>query len=123
LRAECAADVGLVNIVPHRIEEMLRNILDNALVQPMERREVVLRAEREGDTVTTTVRDFGPGVSPGNRDKIFRRFFSQRPAGGPPGTGLGLSIVTAVLSAHGGKAWVRDPDEGPGALFVLTMRA
>lgn len=123
LRAECEPEVGTVRIVPHRWEEMLRNLLDNALVQPMQRREVRVRAERRGDTVVTTVRDFGPGVSPGNRDKIFRRFFTQRPDGTEPGTGLGLSIVQAVVSAHGGRIEVRDPDDGPGAAFVLTLES
>ncbi len=123
LRGECAADVGQVRMLALRWEELLRNLLDNALVQPMARREVVVRVVREGDIILTTVRDFGPGVSLGNRDKIFRRFFSQRPAGAPPGTGLGLSIVQAVVTAHGGRVEVREPDDGPGALFVLTMRA
>ena len=125
LRAECAPEVGTVRIVPHRWEELLRNLLDNALVQPMERREVVIRASRTDDGVLTTVRDFGPGVSPGNRDKIFRRFFTQRPDGAPPGTGLGLSIVQAVAAAHGGQVTVGDPQDGdgPGALFAVTLSA
>lgn len=122
LRVECAADVGAVRMVPHRWEEALRNLLDNALVQPAARREVVVRAERHADEVVTTVRDYGPGVSAGNRDKIFRRFFSQRPPGVAPGTGLGLSIVQAVAKAHGGQVEVRTPEGGPGALFVITLR-
>ena len=122
LRVECAADVGAVRMVPHRWEEALRNLLDNALVQPAARREVVVRAERHADEVVTSVRDYGPGVSAGNRDKIFRRFFSQRPPGVAPGTGLGLSIVQAVAKAHGGQVEVRTPEDGPGALFVITLR-
>lgn len=121
LRVDCAADLEHVHIVPHRWEEMLRNVLDNALVQPMTQREVQIQARRDGDTVITTVRDFGPGVSVGNRSKIFRRFFSQRPDGAPPGTGLGLSIVQAVVTAHGGQVEVRDPETGPGAVFVMTL--
>lgn len=121
LRAECVGDVGVASIGPHRWEEVLRNVLDNALVQPMTQREVVIQARREGDTVITTVRDFGPGVSAGNRSKIFRRRFTQRPDGAPPGTGLGLSIVQAVVAAHGGSVEVRGPESGPGALFVLTL--
>lgn len=122
LRTDCAAEVGSVRMVPHRWEEMLRNVLDNALVQPMTRREVVIAVVRTAEEIVTTVRDFGPGVSTGNRDKIFRRFFSQRPAGMTPGTGLGLCIVQAVVVAHGGRVEVQDPSDGPGALFVLTMK-
>jgi two-component system sensor histidine kinase ChvG len=119
----CAAELGMVRMVPHRWEEALRNLLDNALLQPAARREVVVAVSRQGDEVVTTVRDYGPGVSAGNRDKIFRRFFSQRPPGTAPGTGLGLSIVQAVATAHGGRVEVRTPADGPGALFVLTMRS
>lgn len=127
LRAACDGDVGLVPMLPVRWEELLRNLLDNALVQPMTRREVRITVTRDGERVITTVRDFGPGVSAGNRDKIFRRFFSQRPADAPagsgPGTGLGLSIVQAVAAAHGGQVEVHAPEDGPGALFTLTMTA
>lgn len=121
LTLDCPPAVGDVAMVALRWEELLRNLLDNALLQPTNRREIVVRATRDGDTVTTCVRDFGPGVSAGNRGKIFRRFFSQRPSGAPPGTGLGLSIVQAVATAHGGHVTVRDPDDGPGALFVVTL--
>jgi two-component system sensor histidine kinase ChvG len=123
LRAECAADVGAVWIVPHRWEEMLRNLLDNALQQPSLRREVILRAHRRDREIVTEVVDFGPGVSPGNRDKIFRRFFTQRPEGTPAGTGLGLSIVQAIVKAHGGQVTLAS-DPGPpatGATFVVTL--
>ena len=40
-----------------------------------------------------------------------------------PGTGLGLSIVQAVATAHGGRVEVRAPEDGPGALFVITLRS
>jgi signal transduction histidine kinase len=70
--------------------------------------------------VHTDVIDFGPGVSEGNRDKIFTRFFTQRPEGQPRGTGLGLSIVQAVAEAHGGEVSLRPADPARGACFRLT---
>jgi signal transduction histidine kinase len=89
-------------------------------VQPSQRKEIVVRARADGAAVVTTVTDFGPGVSEGNREKIFRRFFTQRPEGAPPGTGLGLSIVQAVAEAHGGRVDVSSPP-GEGATFQVSL--
>jgi two-component system sensor histidine kinase ChvG len=111
-----------VRIAPTAWEALLRNLLDNALVQPAQRREIVVRARAEGSAVVTSVTDFGPGVSEGNREKIFRRFFTQRPEGAPPGTGLGLSIVQAVAEAHGGRVGVSSPP-GEGATFQVWLPA
>ncbi|HVE82229.1 MAG TPA: HAMP domain-containing sensor histidine kinase [Myxococcales bacterium] len=109
-----------VRIAPTAWEALLRNLLDNALVQPAQRREIVVSARPDGAAVVTSVKDFGPGVSEGNREKIFRRFFTQRPEGAPPGTGLGLSIVQAVAEAHGGRVDVASPP-GEGATFRVWL--
>jgi len=120
LRAEVAAAVGEVALAQDAWGRMLRNLLDNALVQPMTRKEVLVRAERTPEGVVTEVKDFGPGISPGNREKIFRRFFTARPEGAPPGTGLGLSIVRAVAEAHGARVEVESPP-GEGATFRVVL--
>jgi two-component system sensor histidine kinase ChvG len=115
------AEPGLrVRIAPTAWEALLRNLLDNALVQPAGRKEIVVGAKVEGASVLTSVKDFGPGVSEGNREKIFRRFFTQRPDGVPAGTGLGLSIVQAVAEAHGGRVDVSSPP-GEGAAFRVWL--
>jgi len=115
------AEPGLrVRIAPTAWEALLRNLLDNALVQPAGRKEIVVGAKVEGASVLTSVKDFGPGVSEGNREKIFRRFFTQRPDGVPAGTGLGLSIVQAVAEAHGGRVEVVSPP-GEGATFRVWL--
>lgn len=120
LRAEVEPAVGEVAVVRDAWARLLRNLIDNALVQPTTRREVLVRAERTPDGVVTSVRDFGPGISPGNREKIFRRFFTLRPEGAPPGTGLGLSIVQTVAEAHGGRVEVESVP-GEGATFRVHL--
>jgi signal transduction histidine kinase len=117
-----APDVQTVTVVPARWLEMLRNLLDNALVQPSAHPAVEVSVHRVGERVLTTVRDHGPGVSPGNRENVFRRFYSLRPEGAPPGTGLGLSIVRAVASAHGGQVTL-ESTEGEGAAFTVSLPA
>jgi signal transduction histidine kinase len=103
-----------------RWQEMLRNLIDNALVQPATERRIVLGARLDRRCLVTSVRDAGPGISPENQTKIFRRFFTQRPAGAPPGTGLGLSIVEGVARAHGAKVEVAS-QLGQGATFCVTL--
>jgi two-component system, OmpR family, sensor histidine kinase ChvG len=103
-----------------RWREMLRNLVDNALMQPAADRRIVLGAKVEKGALVTMVKDAGPGISPENQRKIFRRFFTQRPAGVPPGTGLGLSIVESVARAHGAKVGV-ESQPGQGATFRVIL--
>ncbi len=65
------------------------------------------------------VRDFGPGIPPDQRDKVFERFARGRTAG--PGTGLGLAIARSIAEAHGGTVSY-DPAE-PGAAFTIRLPA
>jgi two-component system sensor histidine kinase ChvG len=121
LTLDAPAELPRARLVPSAWGKLLRNLLDNALVQPAERKEIVLTV-REGPatSLVTEIRDFGPGISEGNRDKIFRRFFTQRPEGVPPGTGLGLSIVQTVAESHRGRVEVDSP-MGGGALFRVWL--
>lgn len=100
------------------IEPLLRNLIDNALSFAKSAIEVAIEADAK--CVQLTVADDGPGVSPGNRDKIFRRFFSDRPGGG--GTGLGLSIVETIARSH--QAEVQLLASGPlnGAAFRVRFK-
>jgi two-component system sensor histidine kinase ChvG len=120
LRAEVSPEVGEVWLIAERWRELLRNLLDNALCQPPTRREIHIRAFRAAAEVVTEVSDCGPGIPAADRDKIFRRFFTRRPAGQPAGTGLGLSIVQSIAKAHGGQVTLASPP-GEGATFRITL--
>lgn len=112
--------IGEVRLNRARWTELLRNLIDNALVQPTEVQEIVIEARRIPGGVITSVRDHGPGVAPENRSKIFQRFFTSRPPGTPSGTGLGLSVVDAVARAHGGHVALKE-SPGPGAEFEVLL--
>ena len=98
----------------------MRNLLDNAVIQPMTSPEVAIVVRRVPGGSETAVSDRGPGISAGNRDKIWQRFFTQRPPGVEPGTGLGLSIVQAVAKAHGAQVAL-ESEVGAGATFRVTL--
>lgn len=121
LVAQVAPGVGQVSVVAPAWGKLVRNLLDNALVQPSTRPELHVHAERIVGGVVTQVTDFGPGVSEGNRDKIFRRFFTHRPEGTPAGTGLGLSIVQTVAQAHGASVELLPQEAGKGATFRVFL--
>jgi len=100
---------------------LLRNLLDNALAQPSTQRRVRVLVTRTLEGLVTDVIDFGPGVSEGNRDKVFRRFFTSRPEGTAPGTGLGLSVVQSVVLAHKGEVRLLPSEPGRGAAFRVVL--
>jgi two-component system, OmpR family, sensor histidine kinase ChvG len=107
-----------------RLAQVLRNLIDNAISFSPDGGAVVLSLARSGDEVELAVRDSGPGVPAANRRDIFRRFYSERPAGEDFGrhSGLGLSIAAAIVAAHGGQIAVDDAPGG-GALFRVALPA
>jgi two-component system sensor histidine kinase ChvG len=120
---EVQPSVGTVRLDPQAWARLMRNLLDNARVQPSTTQTLRICASRLPQGLCTEVTDFGPGVSEGNRDKIFRRFFTLRPEGRAPGTGLGLSIVESVAKAHGGSVTLLPQQPGKGATFQVLIPA
>jgi signal transduction histidine kinase len=114
-------EVGRVHLVAEAWARLLRNLLDNALAQPSPQRRVCVAVHRGLEGLVTDVTDFGPGVSEGNRDKVFRRFFTSRAPGLPAGTGLGLSVVQSVALAHQGAVTLLPAQAGRGATFRVVI--
>ncbi|HET9201103.1 MAG TPA: sensor histidine kinase, partial [Dehalococcoidia bacterium] len=76
--------------------------------------------EDQGEHVWLTVRDHGPGFTPGQGDRLFERFYRGRTDGSAKGTGLGLWIARAIVEAHNGRI-VAACAPGGGALFSLSL--
>jgi len=91
-----------------RIEEVLQNLLDNAIKYSPRHPEISVSCYSTGEEVIVSIRDSGMGISVREQEQIFRRF--QRvgdPLSQPtPGAGLGLYIARAIIEAHGGRIWV-----------------
>ena len=79
---------------------------------------ILLRTERRGGLLVTTIADTGPGVSPQLADRIFNPFYTTKPVG--QGTGLGLSISHGIVREHGGRIELRTPERG-GAEFLIEI--
>ena len=92
-----------------QLESVFRNLVHNAVQHGGPSVDVRIRCEPTPRTVRIHVIDNGPGVSAGNRDKVFQRFFTT--ARGSGGTGLGLALVRTICEAHGGRI---DLDSRPG---------
>ena len=107
-----------------RIEQVLANLIGNAVKFTPEGGRVTIGAEERGESVVVSVADTGPGIAPENREKVFERFFQvgRQPGAGGKGTGLGLTICRDIVSLHGGKIWVEgEPGEGSRFLFTLPI--
>ena len=110
----------LASVDPLRIEEVLYNLIDNAIrYSPQGGPVEITLSTPEPDTVSIAVRDYGIGVPPEQRERLFTRFFqaSQRPAGG---LGLGLYISRRIVELHGGRIWAEFPADG-GSRFVVAL--
>jgi two-component system sensor histidine kinase ChvG len=117
---ELTGELGEITVVRSAWQRLMRNLLDNAVVHAAPKGKVSVEVRVEKAAVVTAVTDSGPGVSEGNRDKIFRRFFTVRPEGQPNGTGLGLTIAQAIAVAHGGTVTLASPP-GAGARFEVRL--
>jgi signal transduction histidine kinase len=86
----------------------LENLVENALVHGPAHGRVTVSLARSRDAARAflSVRDDGPGPDPGDRDRLFERFWRAPDASARPGSGLGLSIVAAIAERHGGNVRV-----------------
>ncbi len=104
---------------PERLQQILSNLIANALKFTPAGGTVTLRAERLGDRIGFEVRDTGPGIAPELRDKIFDRYFT---ADRSRGAGLGLHIARMLVHAQQGEIGV-DSEPGKGSTFWFTLPA
>lgn len=112
-----------VRVDTNRLEQVLGNLLDNAIKYGREEGMVRVGAKLAGsDQVEVVVQDDGPGIPSDSLERVFERFYRVEKARSRElgGTGLGLSIVKHIVQSHGGKAWVQS-ELGKGASFFFTL--
>ena len=115
---EVSSDIA-VRATPERLDQVLDNLIANAIEVSPAGAVIGLAATTVGDAVTLTVTDEGPGLSEEQRARAFDRFW--RASGGRGGSGLGLAIVRQLVEADGGTVRL-DAAPGGGLAVVLAMR-
>lgn len=122
LRAALRGDLPPVRADRHALEQVLTNLVENAVKYSNPGAEVVVGAEAEAAVVRVTVTDTGPGIEQKHLPRLFERFYRvdagrSRELGG---TGLGLSIVRHLVEAMGGTVGVKST-LGKGSTFAFTV--
>lgn len=126
LTADLGSDLPVVMADPARMQQVLGNLLSNALRHAglgNDRPPVVNLVVRSvGQQVQVRVEDNGPGLSPEAQSHVFDRFWRADPARSREqgGSGLGLAISRGIIQAHGGKIWV-ESITGHGATFIFEL--
>jgi signal transduction histidine kinase len=121
---------------PDRLEQVVRNLITNAIKYSPAGSKVEITLRRRGREAEVCVRDEGIGIPSEDRDQVFERFTRASNVGLIPGFGLGLSMSRDIVQAHHGRLWIGDLSEaataaamapGPprpaasGSLFCLAL--
>jgi len=105
-----------------RLEQVMDNLLGNALRHLPSGSTTRVDVSRRDDVVVLTVADDGPGFAVDDLPRVFDRFHRGDPARSTPGSGLGLAIVREIARAHGGDAGAENDPKG-GARLIVTIPA
>ncbi|HYK99530.1 MAG TPA: ATP-binding protein [Candidatus Acidoferrales bacterium] len=106
---------------PGRVDQVLANLVHNAVKFTPAGGTVRLGAEDDGAWVAFTVTDTGAGIDAADLDRIFERFYKADRARASEGTGLGLAIAKHLVQAHGGRIAATSAGPGRGATFRFTL--
>jgi len=120
LHVECPHNLPKVNIDSQRLEQVLVNLIHNAVKFTKSGGEGLLEAEAGIGEVRFAVRDTGAGIPEDDIPRIFERFYRVDKSRTGSGTGLGLSIAKHIVEAHNGKIWAESV-EGQGSTFFFSI--
>jgi two-component system phosphate regulon sensor histidine kinase PhoR len=121
------SDAATVPGDPAKLQDVLRNLLENAVNYSPEGSVIRMRAARRDDRIVITVADEGPGIPEPDLSRVFERFYRvdksrTREGRDPGGTGLGLAIVKHLVELHGGR--ISASNRAPhGAVFTIDLPA
>ena len=120
LTMECPDDLPLVLADATRVQQVLVNLLHNAIKFTQPGGQVTVRAVQQERAVRFAVSDTGIGVAEEDLPRIFERFYKVDRSRATSGTGLGLAIARHLVEAHGGRIWA-ESQVGKGSTFHFTI--
>ncbi len=118
----CEPDLALIYADEDLLNQVLINLLDNAIKYTPQEGKVIIRAYRTDSRVITTVTDTGMGIPHDSLPRVFERFYRVDKARSrhQGGTGLGLAIVKHIVESHGGEVFV-ESEYGKGSTFGVSF--
>lgn len=119
LVADEADEELVVDCDRERVQQVLSNLIGNAIKYTPEGGRITLSVRRDPDAVCLSIADTGPGIPAEQLPFIFERYWQGRRESST-GVGLGLSIAKGLIEAHGGRIWV-DSTPGEGTTFSFTL--
>jgi signal transduction histidine kinase len=117
---KCKEDSILLVADKMRLNQVLLNLINNAINNIVQEGEIIVSLERQDhndNTVLVRIIDNGPGIPSNIKDKLFTKFVT----GSKSGTGLGLYICKNIIEKHGGKIWADNNNKNNGANFNFTI--
>ena len=124
LAVELPEKLPLVDIDSHRIKQVLRNLLENAVAHTSRGGSITVEAGQQGNQIKVSVVDTGEGIPAKDLPNIFERFYrvDKSRARATGGSGLGLTIAKRLVEAHGGRIEARSkPKKGSRFTFTLPL--
>ena len=120
LTIECPEDLPPVLADATRVQQVVVNLLHNAIKFTPSGGLVLVRADQEEQAVLFSVTDTGIGIATADLARIFERFYKVDRSRATSGTGLGLAIARHLVEAHGGRIWA-ESEVGKGSTFYFTI--
>jgi two-component system sensor histidine kinase KdpD len=107
-----------------QMDQVLTNLIENAVRYTPPHSPIEIYVEARDKQLWVSIADHGPGIPPGDLERIFDKFYrvlsTKRKGTSAMGTGLGLAVCRGLVEAHGGRIWVENRAEG-GAIFCFTL--
>jgi two-component system, OmpR family, sensor histidine kinase ChvG len=107
--------------IGNRLEQVIANLLDNSISFSQNNQKIEISLEETSTNVLMTIKDEGPGFSETSTQKIFKRFYSNRPASFGKHSGLGLNIVKNIVELHKGTIAASNRIDTKGALVEVLL--